>query len=673
MPYSTVTYTADGTETDYLITWNYLDTDHITVKVADVYTTDVGSTYQFSIIDPTTLRVTDLSNNPIANGIEIELKRSTPISNRAVTFAEGSALRTKDLNKNSDFLLYSMQEAIDTIDVAAQEGAATAKTGAETAQQLAETAQQLAESARDTAQTYLSTVQAAEANAISEAAVALSSANAAAASELQASTDAATVLSNISTAITKAAEALSSANAALVSEQAADVSEANALSYKNDAQTAKTESETARDTAQGYLTTVQTSANNASTSETNAATSEASASTSEANAATSASNALSSQNSAANSASNANSSKTNAAVSASNALSSQNSAANSASNAATSETNAATSLNTINNQVSLAEGALDSINEIYLGDAASAPTTTLNGNSITSGVMYFDTTADLMRIYNGSSWQDAASAINGTVNRELYTATSGQTTFNVIYDLGYLDVWMNGIKLIEGTDYTANTGTTMVLTSGATAGDLIDILAFGTFLLTDHYTNTQQDARFLQLSGGALTGNLTTNSLIDGRNVSSDGSTLDGLVNTVGSNTSDIATNATNIANNANAIAGKVNNSQVLTNVPSGAVFTDTVFSANYSDLSNKPTIPTNNNQLTNGRGYTTYSANQAVNTSSSPTFTTLNATTVDLGAWSVHENSGVLYFRHNGSNKMKLDSSGNMTVTGNVTAYGLV
>lgn len=49
----------------------------------------------------------------------------------------------------------------------------------------------------------------------------------------------------------------------------------------------------------------------------------------------------------------------------------------------------------------------------------------------------------------------------------------------------------------------------------------------------------------------------------------------------------------------------------------------------------------------------------------------TLNATTVDLGNWTVTETGGVLYFATGGVNKMKLDASGNLTVTGNVTAYG--
>lgn len=50
-----------------------------------------------------------------------------------------------------------------------------------------------------------------------------------------------------------------------------------------------------------------------------------------------------------------------------------------------------------------------------------------------------------------------------------------------------------------------------------------------------------------------------------------------------------------------------------------------------------------------------------------------VQATTVDLGDWTVTESGGVLYFATGGVNKMKIDASGNLTVVGDVTAYGTV
>tara|TARA_R100000951_G_scaffold100526_1_gene91372 strand:+ start:475 stop:984 length:510 start_codon:yes stop_codon:yes gene_type:complete len=57
-----------------------------------------------------------------------------------------------------------------------------------------------------------------------------------------------------------------------------------------------------------------------------------------------------------------------------------------------------------------------------------------------------------------------------------------------------------------------------------------------------------------------------------------------------------------------------------------------------------------------------------------SPTFTgTVNVTTIDFGDWTITESAGVLYFATGGTNKMKLDASGNLTVVGDVTAFGTI
>lgn len=54
-------------------------------------------------------------------------------------------------------------------------------------------------------------------------------------------------------------------------------------------------------------------------------------------------------------------------------------------------------------------------------------------------------------------------------------------------------------------------------------------------------------------------------------------------------------------------------------------------------------------------------------------TGTTISGSTFATTNWTVTESGGVLYFKYGGVNKMKLDSSGNITVSGNVTAYGTV
>jgi len=58
-----------------------------------------------------------------------------------------------------------------------------------------------------------------------------------------------------------------------------------------------------------------------------------------------------------------------------------------------------------------------------------------------------------------------------------FTATGGQTTFSVNYSVGNVDVYLNGARL-SANDYTATNGTSVVLTVGASSGDVIDVLAF---------------------------------------------------------------------------------------------------------------------------------------------------------------------------------------------------
>ncbi len=48
-------------------------------------------------------------------------------------------------------------------------------------------------------------------------------------------------------------------------------------------------------------------------------------------------------------------------------------------------------------------------------------------------------------------------------------------------------------------------------------------------------------------------------------------------------------------------------------------------------------------------------------------------AGTINTTNWTIQESGGVLFFKYGGVNKAKLDSSGNLTVTGNITAYGTV
>jgi hypothetical protein len=186
-------------------------------------------------------------------------------------------------------------------------------------------------------------------------------------------------------------------------------------------------------------------------------------------------------------------SATSAATSAAAAATSATAAAGSASAASTSATNAA-------NSATAAAASYDSFDDRYLGAKSSPPSVDNDGNALITGALYFDTSANLMRVYTGTTWVDAGSAVNGTSERNVYTATSGQTTFAATYDIGFVDVYLNGVKLIVGTDFTATSGTSVVLATGAALNDTVDIVAYGAFNIANTYTQAQSDARYLRIT-----------------------------------------------------------------------------------------------------------------------------------------------------------------------------
>ena len=142
----------------------------------------------------------------------------------------------------------------------------------------------------------------------------------------------------------------------------------------------------------------------------------------------------------------------------------------------------------IASDVSTAATNVTQFNETYHGPSASAPT-----SNVTTGDLWFDTTNNTMKVYNGTGWINSGSSVNGTSERVSYIVgtnsgsyTTGSTTvFPVTYDAGFVDVYLRGIKLVNGSDFTATNGTTITLSSAAVAGDPIDIVAYGTFQLSN--------------------------------------------------------------------------------------------------------------------------------------------------------------------------------------------
>ena len=218
------------------------------------------------------------------------------------------------------------------------------------------------------------------------------------ASATNAASSATAAASSATTATTKATEAANSATAAATSETNAATSASTASTQASNAASSAT-------SASSSASTATTKASEASTSATNAASSATSASSSASTATTKASEASTSASNAASSASTASGHATTATTKASEA-------ATSATNAATSATAADTAKTAAQAAQTAAEAAADNFDDTYLGAKSSDPTVDNDGDALTAGDLYFNTSSNELKVYNGSSWQVAASDVS---------------------------------------------------------------------------------------------------------------------------------------------------------------------------------------------------------------------------------------------------------------------
>ena len=183
---------------------------------------------------------------------------------------------------------------------------------------------------------------------------------------------------------------------------------------------------------------------------------------------------------------------------------------------------AATNINTVASNVS----GVNSFADRYR-IASSAPTSSLD-----VGDLYFDTTANELKVYKSSGWAAAGSTVNGTSQRFKYTISGTPTTVSgaddngstLGYDAGFVDVYLNGVKMVNGTDVTVTSGTSIVFANALANGDIVDIVAFGTFDVaainaTNLNSGTIPDARFpatLPAISGANLTNLDASDLASG-------------------------------------------------------------------------------------------------------------------------------------------------------------
>ena len=101
----------------------------------------------------------------------------------------------------------------------------------------------------------------------------------------------------------------------------------------------------------------------------------------------------------------------------------------------------------------------------------------------------------------------------GVRSRFVYQASASQTTFSgsdansltLSYsDSLYMDVYQNGVLLKAGTDYTATSGTSVVLVQAASLNDVVEMIVYDAFTVADSYTKTEADTRYPFLGNNSI-------------------------------------------------------------------------------------------------------------------------------------------------------------------------
>jgi len=143
----------------------------------------------------------------------------------------------------------------------------------------------------------------------------------------------------------------------------------------------------------------------------------------------------------------------------------------------------------------------DNFDDRYLGAKASAPSVDNDGNALLTGAIYWNTSTNAMYAWTGSAWGSISSTAD--IFRYRYTATGGETSKSGVDDngvtLSYIagkeQVYLNGVLLVRGQDYTASNGTSITSLAALAASDVLEIISFTSFEMADAVQRAVLDAK----------------------------------------------------------------------------------------------------------------------------------------------------------------------------------
>ena len=309
----------------------------------------------------------------------------------------------------------------------------------------------------------------------------------------------------------------------------------------------------------------------------------------------------------------------------------------------------------------LSEGSSNLYHTTARARGAISATGSLSYNNST-GVMSFtqgntDTiTEGSTNLYHTTARTRNAISATGNIS---YNSSTGVISLATNQDVTFDDVIVGGNLTVNGTTTTVNSNTVNI-------GDNIITLN------SDETGTPSQDAGITIERGTSANKSLVWVEATDKWGVGSEtfvAGTFEGNL------TGNVTGNLTG------AVTGNASTATALATARTIALAGDVTGSASFNGTGNISITATvaddsHNHTIANVDGLQTEidtKAELAGSGSQAFSASTLNATTVDLGNWTITESGGTLLFASNGTNKMKIDGSGNLTVVGNITAYGSV
>jgi hypothetical protein len=182
-----------------------------------------------------------------------------------------------------------------------------------------------------------------------------------------------------------------------------------------------------------------------------------------------------------------------------------------------------------------AEASYDSFDDRYLGAKSTPPSVDNDGNALVTGALYWNSVSATMFAWTGSAWGSISST--AAIYRYKFVASGGETSVSgtdangltLSYIAGKEQVYLNGVLLVRGTDYTASNGTSIASLAALAASDILEIITFTAFDLATAIDKALFDAKgdILVATAADTPGKLTVG--VDGYVLTADSGTATGL------------------------------------------------------------------------------------------------------------------------------------------------